>query len=321
MEKKYSKYGYGFITPFFLVFVSFGAYPILYTFYLSFTRYKGRGTPEWIGLENYKLFFSETGLELFSRTLTNTSIMWGVNFLLQIITAMALVMIFSDMKYKVKGLGFFRIIFYLPNLIAAATVALMFNILLDTNYGALNELLLKINFINEPIKWIQNGILARLSVSSIQTWMWFGNSFILFMASIQAVSKDIFEAARIDGATRFQILRYITVPSIKPILVYVGITGLIGGLQLYDIPYLLLPTTGDYTSARLASETVIMRILWFKDNSNYGMASTYSIALFFVVITIVASFMLAGQRSQIKAKFQTRFGTKKLAEGGVDNDW
>lgn len=320
MEQKYNKYGYGFITPFFLVFATFGAYPIIYTFYLSFTTYKGRGTPEWIGLDNYKLFFSETGLDLFVRTLGNTSFMWGVNFLLQIFTAMALVMIFSDMKYKVKGLGFFRIIFYLPNLIAAATVALMFNILLDTNYGSLNELLLKINFIKEPIKWIQNDMLARLSVSSIQTWMWFGNSFILFMASIQAVSKDMFEAARIDGATRFQILRFITVPSIKPILIYVGITGLIGGLQLYDIPYLLLPETGDYTSARLATETVIMRILWFKDNFNYGMAATYSIALFFVVITIVASFMLLGQRNILKAKFQRRFRTKKLAEGGVDND-
>jgi ABC-type sugar transport system permease subunit len=320
MEKKYNKFGYWFIAPFFIVFASFGAYPILYTVYLSFTRYKGRGTPEWIGLENYTLFFSQNGLDLFWRTLSNTAFMWGVNFILQIVTAMALVMMFSDMKYKVKGLGFFRIIFYLPNLIAAATVALMFNILLDTNFGALNELLLKYNLIAEPVKWIQNKMLARLSVSGIQTWMWFGNSFILFMASIQAVSKDIFEAARIDGATRFQILRYITVPSIRPILLYVGITGLIGGLQLFDIPQLLLPTTGDYTTARLATETVIMRIVWFKDNFNYGMAATYSIALFFVVISIVASFMLFGQKEVIKGKFIARFGKKQLAEGGADNE-
>ena len=246
--------------------------------------------------------------------------MWGVNFILQIVTAMVLVMIFSDMKYKVKGLGLFRILFYLPNLIAAATVALMFNILLDTNFGAVNELLLKYNLISEPVKWIQHKLLAKLSVSGIQTWMWFGNSFILFMASIQAVSKDMFEAARIDGANRFQILRYITVPSIRPILIYVGITGLIGGLQLYDIPQLLLPTTGDYTTARLATETVIMRIVWFKDNFNYGMAATYSIALFVVVISIVASFTLFGQRDAIKAKFIEKFGKKALTEGGVDDE-
>ena len=320
MDEKEKRFGYFFVTPFFLVFASFGAYPILYTIYLSFTSYKGRGTPEWIGLDNYRLFFSESGLELFSKTLSNTAIMWGVNFALQVGVALALVMIFSDMKYRVKGLGFFRVVFYLPNLIAAATVALMFNILLDTNFGALNETLIRFGLINEPIKWIQHTILARLSVSGIQTWMWFGNSFILFMASVQAVSKDIFEAARIDGASRFQILRFITVPSIKPILIYVGITGLIGGLQLYDIPELLIPTTGDYTTARLATETVIMRIVWFKDNLNYGMAATFSIALFFVVISIVALFGAFGRRDLIVKRMKGYLKTNKLTKGGAQSE-
>lgn len=226
MKKIKDRIGYLFVSPFFLVFLLFNVYPILFTLYLSMTRYKGYGNKVFIGADNFKLIFKDPNVV---DAFMNTIKIWGVNIFFQIFLAFLLVMIFSDIKYKVKGLGFFRVIFYLPNLIASATIALIFMKLLDKDYGVVNQVLFNIDWIDKSIGWLTKPILAQMSVSAIQTWMWFGNSFILFMASVQAVSKETFEAARIDGANRLQVMMNITLPSIKPILIYVMVTGLIGG--------------------------------------------------------------------------------------------
>jgi multiple sugar transport system permease protein len=123
MEKKYSKYGYIFTSPFFLVFSIFSIYPILFTLYISLTRYKGYGKKVFIGLDNYKTVFTDPNVV---QSFLNTLKIWGVNITIQLFLAFLLVMVFSDIKYKFKGLGAFRILFYLPNLIAATTVSLIF---------------------------------------------------------------------------------------------------------------------------------------------------------------------------------------------------
>jgi len=314
MEKKHSKFGYFFISPFFLVFAAFSLYPVFYTLYLSFTRYPGYGKPTWVGFQQYSLVLSDRN---FWVALSNTVRMWGVNIILQILLAVTLVMIFSDLKYKVKGLKFFRIVFYLPNLISAAIVAMIFAKVLDTNYGILNQVLSELGFISNSIRWLLEPFLAQLSVSSIQTWMWFGNSFILFMASVQAVSKDLFEAATVDGAGRFQILRHITIPSIKPIVIYVLITGLIGGLQLFDIPYLLTDKLG---APQGALNTVVVYIYnkaftYF----NYGFASAASFVLFLIITLVAILFLIMTNREGIKAYLQER-KAKRLEKAGVSNE-
>lgn len=301
MEKNYSKYGYAFIAPFFIVFAAFSLYPVFYTLYLSFTRFPGYGEPVWVGFQQYSLVLKDPN---FWDALSNTVRMWGVNIVLQITLAMGLVMIFSDIKYKVKGLKFFRLVYYLPNLISAAVVALLFSKILNPGYGILNEVLSKMGILEEPIRWLTEPFLAQLSVSGIQTWMWFGNSFILFIASVQAVSKELFEAARVDGAGRFQILRHITIPSIKPIVIYVLITGLIGGLQLFDIPYLLTDNLG-------APEGALNTVVVYVYNKaftyfNYGFAAAASYVLFLIITTISVLFLIATNRAGIKEYFAAR---------------
>ncbi len=215
-----------------------------------------------------------------------------------------------DLKYKVKGLAGFRLVYYLPNLVAATSVSLIFAALLNKNYGALNQFIFSIQesfynfgldmgFISEvryeeffatynPIGWLEKPVLARLSVSLIQTWMWFGNSFILLMAAAQAVPKEYFEAAVIDGAGRFQILKNITIPTIKPILVYVAITSLIGGLQLFDVPVLITDGKGAPSGSLL---TVIMYSVNLAFTyENYGYASAIAYVLFAIILGITLLF-------------------------------
>lgn len=295
MEERYKKYGYFFISPFFLVFSIFAIYPILFTLYISLTRYKGYGNKVFIGLENYQVLFKDPNVV---QSFMNTVKIWGVNIVFQLFLAFMLVMIFSDMKYKFKGVGAFRILFYLPNLIAATTVSLIFIKLLDRDYGVVNQLLFTIEWIDKPIGWLTKPLLAQLSVSGIQTWMWFGNSFILFMASVQAVNKSIYEAAAIDGAGRFDILKKITIPSIKPILMYVAITGLIGGLQLFEIPFLLTDGKG-FPEGSLNTMIVYIYNMAFV-YKNYGYAAAMSFALFFVILVVTAIFTYATNKTLIK---------------------
>ncbi len=301
MKKIKDKVGYLFISPFFLVFFLFNAYPIIFTLYLSMTRYKGFGPKVFIGADNFKLLFKDPNLV---DAFLNTLKIWGVNIIFQIFLALLLVMIFSDIKYKVKGLGFFRVIFYLPNLIAAATIALIFMKLLDKDYGVVNQVLFNVGWIDKPIGWLTKPIMAQMSVSGIQTWMWFGNSFILFMASVQAVSKELFEAARIDGAGRIQVLLNITIPSIKPILMYVMVTGLIGGLQLFDIPFLITDGKG-FPAGSLNTMIVYIYNMAFV-HKNYGYASALSFALFVVIMTFTIVFTILTNKKEIKEFFDNR---------------
>ena len=314
MEERYKKYGYFFISPFFLVFGIFAVYPILFTLYISLTRYKGYGAKVFVGMENYLLLFKDPNVV---QAFVNTVKIWGVNITFQLFLAFLLVMMFSDIKYKFKGLGVFRILFYLPNLIAATTVSLIFVKLLDRDYGVVNQLLFSINWIETPIGWLTKPLLAQLSVSSIQTWMWFGNSFILFMASVQAVNKSIYEAASIDGAGRFDVLKSITIPSIKPILMYVAITGLIGGLQLFEIPFLITDGKG-FPEGSLNTMIVYIYNMAFV-YKNYGYAAAMSFGLFFVILLVTAIFTFLTNKTFILELLADRKKKKeamKLYEAG-----
>ncbi|WP_338123561.1 sugar ABC transporter permease [Priestia flexa] len=211
--------------------------------------------------------------------------MWGVNFVLQIGIALLLAAIFSDMRVKMKGLAFFRSIFYLPNLITISSVALLFGILLDWQHGSLNMVLMSLGIISEPINWLNNPTTAQLSVSLILTWMWFDHSFIVVMAGVSGISRDYYEAALIDGANRWQTFTKITLPLLKPILLYIMITSLIGGLQLFDLPMLLTDGVGSPDGA-LNTMVLYLYNQAFKYN-NYGYASAVAYGLF--IITVIFS--------------------------------
>ncbi|WP_078551707.1 carbohydrate ABC transporter permease [Bacillus alkalicellulosilyticus] len=282
--KRIDYYGYAFILPFFLVFVTFTIYPILLTFYYSFTSYSGMGSPDFIGLANYARLVTDT---FFLQAFFNTLYIWGINFIIQIGIALLLAILFSDIRLKMKGLGFFRAVFYLPNLITIASVALLFGILLDWHHGTINHLLLDLGIISQPINWLNNPTTARWSVALIGAWMWFGHTFIILMAGISGISKDYFEAALIDGANRFQMFIKVTLPLLKPILLYVLITSLIGGLQIFDLPMLITDGLG----APQGSLNTMVLYLYnqaFRFN-NYGYAATVAYGLF--VITVLFSYV------------------------------
>ena len=273
-----NRYGYLFILPFLVVFLIFNIYPILRTLYLSFTKFSGYGDITFIGLDNYTRLIKDT---MFWNSLLNTVKIWGINVVLQLGLAFLLTIIFSDMKYKMKGLSIFRALFYLPNLIAATSVAFLFGALLDWQFGSLNQILLDSGLISTRINWLGQPGTAVLVVAVIGVWMWFGNSFLVLMAGVQGISKDYYEAATIDGAGRWTIFGKITLPLLKPILLYVAITSLIGGLQIFDIPFLITDGIGSPSGA-LNTSVMYLYNTAFKYN-NVGYAAAIAYGLFFII--------------------------------------
>lgn len=281
--KKLDRYGYLFIAPFWIVFLTFGIYPVLLTLYYSFTNYTGSQGEEVVGFANYARLLTDT---YFIEAFFNTIRIWGINFALQIGMALLLALLFSDLRLKLKGLNFFRSFFYLPNLITISSVALLFGILLDWQHGSLNMVLMKIGLISEPFNWLNEPVTAQLSVSLILTWMWFGHSFIIVMAGVSGISTDYFEAAYIDGANRWQMFTRITLPLLKPILLYIMITSLIGGLQLFDLPMLITDGIGS-PDGSLNTMVLYLYNQAFKYN-NYGYASAVAYGLFLITLIFSA---------------------------------
>lgn len=269
-----------FIIPFLLVWCVFSIWPIIKTITISFHDYKGFGKMTWVGLDNYARAMGDS---VWWGSFWTTWELWLPNIIVQLGLAMILTMIFSDLKYHMKGLHVWRAIYYLPGLIAITTVSRLFQEILNKEYGIINRLLFDWGLnTGAPIDWLGNVDYAHWCVSLLQAWLWFGNSFIMLMASVQGVPKEYYEAASIDGANRWQVYAHITIPTIKPILLYIVITSTIGGLQLFDMCYLVGTYTGN--PYRTLLTMVLNQWAYAFRYRQMGYASALAVVLFFIIL-------------------------------------
>ncbi len=283
----YAKYGYIFIAPFFLAYAFFMIYPLINTFVLSF-KGNGANADQWVGLQNFQhlLFGGEARAaqainKEFMSSLGNTFILWIGNFIVQIILSLLLAVWFSDVRIKIKGTGFFKVVMYLPNIITAASVAGMFLMLFgNSKYGAVNSLFLNMEWFLEAFPFINDVWSSRILVMFIQSWMWFGNTMLLLMSGIFGIDPSIYEAADIDGSSGANTFFRITMPILKPIFIYVFITSMIGGLQMFDIPYLL--HEGRTIRPSLETGAVFIYQYFHQTSPNYGYSAAASVILFII---------------------------------------
>ena len=274
---RYNKWGYIFLIPFIVVYVVFQLVPLVNTIYNSFFENYMSGLkqigPTFIGLENYKALFTSGDIWIYFK---NTMVMWLMCFIPQIILSLLLGAWFSDVSLRLKGTRFFKTVIYLPNLIMASAFSLLF-FTLFADSGPINSLLMQIGFISEPYKFLSHAGSARGLIALMNCLMWVGNTTILLMAGMMGIDTSLFEAAEVDGATSTQVFYKITLPLLRPILVYVIITSLIGGLQLFDVPQILTNGTGDPMRSTM---TIIMYLNKHLYSKNYGMAGALSVVLF-----------------------------------------
>ncbi len=273
----YNKWGYIFLIPFTVVFILFQLIPLANTIYNSFFENYMSGLtqigPRFVGLGNYIKLFESGDIWIYTR---NTLVLWIMCFIPQIFLSLLLGAWFSDTRLRLKGSRFFKTVIYLPNLIMASAFAMLFFTLFSDN-GPINSLLMQLNIIDTPYKFLSNTASARGLIAFMNCLMWFGNTTILLMAGMMGIDTNLFEAAEVDGATSTQVFFKITLPLLRPILIYVIITSLIGGLQLFDVPQILTNGTGDPMRTTMTLIMYLNRHLYSK---NYGMAGALSVILF-----------------------------------------
>ncbi len=291
----YAKWGYIFLIPFFLVYAVFSFIPMITTFYYSFFERYLDGLeeigPTFVGFDNYITLFQNPDLLKYA---ANTVIMWVLGFLPQIIISLLFAAWFTNNRLKLKS-GFFKIVIYMPNLIMASAFSMLF-FALFANAGPINNILLKLGIIKESYHFLNTTAGTRGIVALMNFLMWFGNTTILLMSGMMGIDPALFEAAEVDGATPFQVFSRITMPLLKPIFVYVLVTSLIGGLQMFDVPQIL--TNGKGTPNR-TSMTLIMYLNNHLFSENYGMAGAISVLLF-IVTSLLSLFVFKSLMAQRK---------------------
>lgn len=272
----YAKWGYLFIAPFFLAFLVFSLIPLCSTIYYSFFQYFRSGLkiigPNFVGLKNYITLFQAD----LPKYLGNTLLIWVIGFIPQIFFSLLLAAWFTDLRLRLRAQGFFKTVIYMPNLIMASAFAMLFFALFSDN-GPVNGSLISMGLIRQPFRFLASVAGTRGLVAFMNFLMWFGNTTILLMAAIMGVDPGLYEAAEIDGASSRQMFWKITLPLIRPILAYVLITSLIGGLQMFDVPQILTNGTG---SPDRSVTTMIMYLNNHMYSKNYGMAGAVSTVLF-----------------------------------------
>ena len=278
--------GYFFIAPFFIVFLIFGLYPIIFTFRTALTDAVG-----WdhvlknniIGFDNFAQYFNPSSdvFNGFWNSFGNTLIIWLCNFIPQIGLALVLASWFTDSRLHLKFQGGFKMLIFMPNIITAATIATLFYALFNYPIAPVNTILQSIGFMNQPFEFFNSTEWSRAIISFIQWWMWCGNTMIIMIAGISGINPSLYEAALVDGCSTRQTFWRITLPLIKPILIYNLVTSLVGGLTMFDIPQLMTQGGPKDTTNTVA------RFIYnqgFTGSFKFNSASAASVVLFVIII-------------------------------------
>ena len=262
---------YVMIAPIVVIFALFMIYPILRSLYLSFFELVS-GSYEFVGFQNYARLFKD---ETFWKSLFNTCIFLIVQVPIMIGGAL-LIAVAIEQKF-IKGRAFFRTTIFLPSVTALVAYALVFKVLLNGDHGLINFVIEMLG--GKGVNWFYEEWPARFAIIISITWRWLGYNMIILMAGIQSISNDLMEAADIDGATFWDKLFYITIPMVKPIILFCTITSTIGTLQLFDEPYILTAGGPNYATITMGQ--------YLYDNGFRYLKFGYASAIGYVMTVII----------------------------------
>lgn len=316
----YAKWGYIFSIPFIVIFLIFSLYPTIYTTILGFTDCVGLNNTNWKFLDdplaNFKTILDN---QSFKTSLKNTVLIWVLNFTPQITMALLLAAVFTSHRNEIKGKGFFKVVFYMPNIITAASVAILFNALFAYPIGPINDLLVSCGFRDEAFNFLVYKTPSQLIVAFIQFLTWYGNTMIVLISGILGISPDIYEAAEIDGSNGWQTFWKITVPNLKTVLLYTLITSLVGGLNMYDIPKLF--NEGGPDSATLTTSVFIYNQA-FSGRYLYNRAAAASMVLFVLIAALSGVlFWIMRDKDEARINKERKAAIREAKKKGEMNKW
>jgi ABC-type sugar transport system permease subunit len=287
VKYKESLMAYLFISPFYLLFCIFGLFPVFYTLFLSFQKWNGLGIMEFKGFDNYIMLFTDPQ---FWNTLINTGFIWAGNVFIVLILAFLMALFVNQKLLRFKSL--FRGILYLPQATAVVAIALCFSFILDTHYGILNSFLHLADIPSIP--WLTDAFWAKISIILVIIWRVTPWHMLVILAGLQSIDGSMYEAAKIDGATSFQTIRYITVPVLRPIFFYCFIMATIFSFHIFAEPYVI-------TGGGPGDATMTLSLYMYKSAFEFlklGYAATISFALL-ILILLISGIQILFFRSEV----------------------
>lgn len=267
---------YLFIAPFYLLYVLFMIVPVGAAIYLSLTSWVGLGAPEFVGLANYGNLFTDTS---FGTALINTLIYTLIAVFIIVPCSLLIAQGLNARGLKFRDV--FRLTFFIPMVLSPIVIALIYSLVFDKSYGLLNALLQAL-FGFGDIDWLGDPTLAKFAIGFVLLWRTVGYLTIFFLAALQAVPQELYEAAELDGASVIGKFRNVTLPAIRPVTAFVIVTSFISAAQLFDEPYLL--TRGGPGEATLSVSMFIYRAAF--ERQQFGYAAAAGVVLFVIVFAV-----------------------------------
>ncbi|MEO8607947.1 MAG: sugar ABC transporter permease [Chloroflexota bacterium] len=270
---------YFFVSPFYILFAIFFLFPSLFALVLGFLKWNSLGTPEWFGLKNYDRLFSDP---VFWQSVGNTIFYAAAS--LFIIVPLALLEAMALNSKLLRFRTFWRAVYFAPIVTSSVAISLVFRMLYNKDYGLLNEFVAALG--GMPVDWLGNQGVVKIAVMGVVIWRWTGLLAVYFLAGLQSVPEELYEAAAIDGASTRQRFLYVTLPSLRPVLLFVSVIVVIGSLQIFDDPQILFGSgnPGGPANAGLS----IVQYLYGRGIGQllYGYASAVGLFLFVIIFVL-----------------------------------
>ncbi|MFF3455008.1 carbohydrate ABC transporter permease [Streptomyces sp. NPDC002730] len=277
------------ISPFYLLFLCFGLIPVGFSLYLSFHRWDGLGSMEYAGLSQYRYLLGDTQ---FWHAIGNTLIIWAIATLPMLFIALVTAVLLNS---AVRLKSFYRFAYFLPNVTSVVAIAIIFGSVFSTNFGLVNAVLQGLGL--DSVAWLNTPWGIKVAIASLMSWQWTGYNAIIFLAGLQTIPTELYEAARVDGAGPVQTFFRVTVPLMRPVILFTLVVSTVTGLQSFSEPQVLLQTTANTSTFAGGPDNAgqTMVLYFFQqtfDNNDFG----YGAAIAWGIFLIVAVFSIINWR-------------------------
>ena len=273
---------YLFLSPFIVVFSCFLIYPLIRSIMMAFTQCYGPKATVFVGFGNFTFLFSDP---TFWRAVRNTVTFAVGAVAVQLPLALGLALVLNSRRFPARD--FFRFAFFVPYLVGQVFVAVMFGLLYTPRYGLFNQTLDTLFGQGLDTRWLQNEYLVMPALVIAATWMWVGFLMIYFLAALQAVAAELYEAAQVDGAGATRQFWHVTMPGIKPVAVFVLVTSTIGAFKLFELPYILLERTGGPKQSGLTIVMYLFQTGFEAGDLGYASAIGWVLVAFVLAVAYV----------------------------------
>jgi cellobiose transport system permease protein len=271
---------YVFVSPFYLIFLAFGLLPIVFSLAVSLYDWRGTAPASFVGAANYQLLLRDPG---FFKALSNTVIVWAGSIPPMILLALVFAVLLNSQR--VRWRGFFRTVYFLPVVTSLVITGLIFSFLFSSTFGLVNQLLAPLGI--APINWLANPAWMKPVLILALLWRWTGNDMVIMLAGLQSIPADLYEAARVDGASGPQTFWHITVPLMRPVIIFSAIISTIGTFNLCAEPFVLFGPDGGIGQAGLVTGTLLYENAFVYFKFGYGAALAWVVAVIVFILSMI----------------------------------